>query len=69
MVYYDHAVAMMMELDRWNRDCGALPRHHQVGLGQKLPQARKRSGKFGLGLRSAVASIVAAIAIMWMAVA
>ena len=70
MCYYDHAVAMTLELDRWSRDSGALPHHHhESGFGRKPPQARKRARKFAPGLRSAVASAVAAFAIMWMAIA
>ena len=70
MCYYDHAVAMMLELDRWKRDCGPLPNHHhQAGFGQTHPHARKSSKRFALGLRSGFASVVAASAVMWMAIA
>ena len=70
MCYYDHAVAMMMELDRWKRISGAAPHHHhEAGFGQNLPRARKSSKRFALGLRSGFASVIAASAVMWMAIA
>ena len=69
MCYYDHAVAMMMELDRWKRISGAAPHHHhEAGFGQNLPRARKKGREFELGRSSVVASVVAASAILWVAI-